>query len=273
MCGNVQEDTMHALVLCDFAKAIWERSSLPISNIVTNVFHIWFSELLNILDSNRMLYATAILYHIWRARNGAVWDAVMPRPTKLLATVTATIEAWRNARLPPQPVTQPQQHTHTVAQPHNTAAQLGRTCHMDAGYLHDSGVATVGAILLDADGRYVAAFSAPLPTCFSPLMAEALACKEALSWLKNRGETSVHLYTDCLSLQRYLIAPSSSVRSYVGYALDSCKSTAASFNSCSFNFIPRTDNYLAHALASAAFQQPTILYWDLCPPDIIAAFF
>ncbi|XP_019189681.1 PREDICTED: uncharacterized protein LOC109184071 [Ipomoea nil] len=108
MCGIVQEDTMHALVLCDFAKAIWERSSLPIPNIVTNVFHTWFSDLLNILDSNRILYATAILYHIWRARNGAVWDAAMPRPTKLLATVTATVEAWRNARLPPASVTQPQ---------------------------------------------------------------------------------------------------------------------------------------------------------------------
>ncbi|XP_019172465.1 PREDICTED: uncharacterized protein LOC109167831 [Ipomoea nil] len=100
MCGIVQEDTMHALVLCDFAKAIWEQSTLPIPNIVTNVFHIWFSNLLNILDFNGILHATAILYHIWRARNGAVWDAVLPRPTKLLTMAAVTMHAWRNCETP-----------------------------------------------------------------------------------------------------------------------------------------------------------------------------
>ncbi|XP_019198916.1 PREDICTED: uncharacterized protein LOC109192676 [Ipomoea nil] len=44
MCGIIQEDTMHALVLCDFARNIWEQSNLPMPNIVTNIFHVWINE-------------------------------------------------------------------------------------------------------------------------------------------------------------------------------------------------------------------------------------
>ncbi|XP_019171186.1 PREDICTED: uncharacterized protein LOC109166717 [Ipomoea nil] len=220
MCGISQEDTMQALVLCDFAKAIWEQSNIPIPNIMTNVFHIWFIDLLNVLDSNGILHATTILYHIWRARNGVVWDVVLPRPRKLLA-MAASMHAWRHARTTAAatPIAEhpglPLPHKQLTTAAATTAVPLPRNFRIDVGFLHDSGKATVGAMLLDANGGYIAAFSAPLPVCFSPLMAEAFTCKEALSWLKNRGESSVRLYTDCLSLQRYLTSPPSTVRSFV----------------------------------------------------------
>ncbi|XP_019184966.1 PREDICTED: uncharacterized protein LOC109179943 [Ipomoea nil] len=119
-----------------------------------------------------------------------------------------------------------------------------RLCRTDAGFMHDTGKATVGAILLDMNGGYVSAFSAPLPDCFSPLIAEALACKEALSWLNDRGEQNIEVYTDCLTLQRYLTTPPTAFRSYVGYAIDSCRAA-----------------------------QTAPMYWDLLPPDIISAYF
>ncbi|XP_019173294.1 PREDICTED: uncharacterized protein LOC109168893 [Ipomoea nil] len=67
ICGIMQEDTMHSLVSCGYANSIWALSNLPLSNIVTNIFHEWFSAMLNVLDTNEIMYAAAILYHIWRA--------------------------------------------------------------------------------------------------------------------------------------------------------------------------------------------------------------
>ncbi|XP_019164333.1 PREDICTED: uncharacterized protein LOC109160500 [Ipomoea nil] len=223
MCGIFHEDTLHALVSCDFTKAIWDRSNLPIPNIVTNIFHIWFSELLNVLDSNGIIYAAAILYHIWRARNGTVWDACLQRPTKVLATATAAMQAWNNTRLGtvlrlPTGVVATAAMSHPPpGQPAAPAllptGQLPRVCRFDAGYHHATGKATVGAILLDVDGGYISAYSAPLPDCFSPLMAEAFACKEALSWLRGRGERNIKLYMDWQTLQHYLTSPPMTVRS------------------------------------------------------------
>ncbi|XP_019173873.1 PREDICTED: uncharacterized protein LOC109169445 [Ipomoea nil] len=95
MCGITNEDTMHSLVLCGYAKSIWTLSNLPLPNIVTNIFHEWFSAILNVLDSDGIIYAAAILYHLWRARNGAVWDACLPLPKKVLAMAKATMRTWQ----------------------------------------------------------------------------------------------------------------------------------------------------------------------------------
>ncbi|XP_019171157.1 PREDICTED: uncharacterized protein LOC109166713 [Ipomoea nil] len=97
-----------------------------------------------------------------------------------------------------------------------------RKCYIDASYHHGTNAATVGAVLLDADDRYVSAFSAPLIGCFSPLMAETFACKEALSWLRRRDEQFIQIHTDCQLLQSYLSGPPTTSRSYLRYAIDSC---------------------------------------------------
>ncbi|XP_019155973.1 PREDICTED: uncharacterized protein LOC109152786 [Ipomoea nil] len=148
-----------------------------------------------------------------------------------------------------------------------------RRCYVDAGFMPTTGKATVGAILLNEEGEYVSAFSAPLSDCLSPLMAEAIACKEALSWLWNRGERSVRLLTDCLTLQQYLTNQAVTIRTYVGYAISACKARITAFDYCSVNFIPRSENYLAHSLAASAFNYSTIMYSDDVPPDSISEYF
>ncbi|XP_019188876.1 PREDICTED: uncharacterized protein LOC109183146 [Ipomoea nil] len=222
MCGLSQEDTMHALVLCDFARNIWDKSNLTIPNIITNIFYVWFDELLNVLDSDGIFYAVAILYNIWRARNRAVWEATLPRPEVVLK-IAAAAKLARTRAHPQQPTAPPT------------------------------------TLLLDTDGGYVSAFSGPLQGCSSPLMTEVLACKEALSWLKDRGEQNVEVYTDCLTLHHYLTTPTIVLCTYLGYVIDTCRLIASSFQSCSFHFIPRVENHLAHALATTAYQQTAII--------------
>ncbi|XP_019186508.1 PREDICTED: uncharacterized protein LOC109181212 [Ipomoea nil] len=284
MCGLSQEDTMHALVLCDFARNIWNKSNLTILNIVTNIFYVWFDELLNVLDSDGIFYAVAILYNVWRARNRAVWEATLPRPEVVLKIAAAAKLAWNRAH--PQPTAQattlpampnPLQGSANLHAPNSLAAKPPgpprRICRVDGGYMQETGQAALGVLLLDTDGGYVSAYSGPLQGCSSPLMAEELACKEALSWLKDRGEQNVEVYTDCLTLHRYLTTPTVVLRTYLGYAIDTCRLIASSFQSCSFHFIPRLENHLAHALATTAYQQTATMYWDLLPPDVISAYF
>ncbi|XP_019177841.1 PREDICTED: uncharacterized protein LOC109173035 [Ipomoea nil] len=217
MCGMFQEHTMHALVLCEFARNIWEQSNLTIPSIDTNIFHVWFGELLNVLDSDGILYAAAIIYNIWRARNMAVWEAKLPRPITILRIAAAAKESW--TRVHPTPVaraaplsTEPQLALEAAelnqGHPHTAEPQLPKKiCYVDAGLLPETGQAAGGAVLVDTGGAYVSAHAGPLRNCTSPLMAEALACKEALSWLKDRGEQNVEIYTDCLTLHRYLTTP------------------------------------------------------------------
>ncbi|XP_031131889.1 uncharacterized protein LOC116033276 [Ipomoea triloba] len=107
----------------------------------------------------------------------------------------------------------------------------GRAAQAASAAWHQSRKATVGAVLLAQGGGFVAAFNGHLSACHSPLMAESLACKEVLSWLKGQGIASVHVHTD-------------------------------------FSFVPRTANRAAHALAALAFSQDVSMYLDSLPPTL-----
>ncbi|XP_019161864.1 PREDICTED: uncharacterized protein LOC109158409 [Ipomoea nil] len=154
------------------------------------------------------------------------------------------------------------------------ATAIGRKkCYFGAGYWHDADKPAVGAIILNDEGRYISTLNAPLPSCSSPLMAEAFAGKEVLSWLWNHGERSLDLFTYCLTLQQYLTSATTPVRSYLGYAIDACRARIISFDYCSVVFIPRIDNFLVHTLASSAFTQSIAMYWDSVPPDSVSEHF
>ncbi|XP_019179264.1 PREDICTED: uncharacterized protein LOC109174485 [Ipomoea nil] len=288
MCGIMHENVMHSLVECDYTRNIWAQSRLPIPSTITDIFHVWFNDILNILDDDGIIYAVGLLYYIWRARNGAVWDAYLPRPQKIIATVTAAIRAWQIAH-PDRPMQQraphglataiPEQHQSAALQPATVlptllaAASVRKRCYFDVAFFQATSKAAVGAIFLDEQGSYITALQAPLIDCFSPLMAEAIACKEVLSWLWDRGERSIDILTDCLSLQQYLSQPKETPRSYLGYAIDTCRNRMVSFDYVSVNYVPRSDNCLAHILATSAFNYSAPMYSDSGPPHSISAYF
>nr|GLL49714.1 uncharacterized protein LOC109185201 [Ipomoea trifida] len=70
-------------------------------------------------------------------------------------------------------------------------------CNVDAALHND--VVHYGAIIRDSEGRFVAARSGHLLCDKDPYLAEALAVKEALTWLKERELSHVILESDCLN--------------------------------------------------------------------------
>ncbi|XP_019190158.1 PREDICTED: uncharacterized protein LOC109184595 [Ipomoea nil] len=264
ICGVVHEDTMHALVLCDFAKAVWGQANLSIPVIQSNIFYEWFNAILDILDTGGLMYAAAILYHIWTARNNAVWDAYLLMPKKIMMTAVSALQAWRAVHHSAERTAAPSlADTPLAAAEHHGAplpGQSTRRCYVDASYHHSTNTAAVGAIILDGSGGYISAYTSTLPNCFSSLMTEAFACKKDLSWLKDRGENSVELHTDCLTVKQYLTTTACPDRTYIGYAIDSCRDLISTSHSCLVVFVPRLENYLAHALATSVISQSTAMY-------------
>nr|GMD14493.1 uncharacterized protein LOC109156284 [Ipomoea batatas] len=196
-------------------------------------------------------------------------------------TVVASLQQQRTVAVPPQQhavaVLPQQQPGHlppfnTIA-PHSQlpAPQQHRPrCFFDASFSPASLKSTFGAVLLAPDSGFLAACAGPILDCFSPLMAKAAACKEVLSWLKNKGVLSFELCTDCSHLRSGLSAVRPIYYSYVGLFVDACKDLLSSFSHSVITLVPRTANVLAHALASAVSAQVSVLYWDMVPPDTIS---
>ncbi|VFQ77705.1 unnamed protein product [Cuscuta campestris] len=62
-------------------------------------------------------------------------------------------------------------------------------CFFDAATSISEESISFGCVLFDPGGAFVAAANGGKLGPLDPLLAEALACKETLSWLRNRGET------------------------------------------------------------------------------------
>ncbi|XP_019162200.1 PREDICTED: uncharacterized protein LOC109158758 [Ipomoea nil] len=236
---------------------------LPITNIVVNSFPEWLTIVLTMFTEDQSAAVVALLYCLWRCRNSAVWDGTLPRPTTAWRQATAALHSYRQVMC------------RGTAAPTTTTADgdIDSTprCYVDAGYREDTGEATYGIVLLSPGGTFIAAKNGRLSNCLSPFIAEALACKEALSWLLEKNITTVTIQTDCLQLRNAIRQNTTIIMSYIGVVVDQCRTLASYFNYVLFNHVSRQINAHAHTLASLAFIQDQAMYWDSIPPDCIAA--
>ncbi|XP_019150944.1 PREDICTED: uncharacterized protein LOC109147743 [Ipomoea nil] len=211
MCQGAHENIMHALLECDYSKLVWSMSGLPVTNIHTNSLPTWLMGIFNVLTEEQCGLAVAILYAIWSTRNKAVWDHALPRPTDTWNRAVAAMQAYRRA--------QPGLPARTLTAVISQATGGVPRCYVDAGFRPDTGEASYGVVLVSQHGSFVAAMNGRLAGAFSATMAEALAYKEALSWLKNRDIMEVDMLTDCMELQNMMRTSHTANYSYLGIIL------------------------------------------------------
>ncbi|XP_019168854.1 PREDICTED: uncharacterized protein LOC109164760 [Ipomoea nil] len=182
-CGLVEENVMHVLCSCPFASLIWNCSQLPFPQFNGENFLFW-AELwlggVSALDCESKGKMCGLLHGIWSARNSAVWSNVLPTPTALCSRLLSSWAAWKvhgagtgeSQRAPVM---------------HANNDQRGVACYVDAAFHDSNRQPTYGFMVLEEDGSYIAAANGPLVCPYDPVMAEAMAVTEALSWLKNNG--------------------------------------------------------------------------------------
>lgn len=236
-------------------------------------FHVWLVNLPSWLDNPMEALGgkyidwssgcQSVMHEIWRVRNGAIWEAKLPSPKDVWMAVWTAICSWRQGHgVNTEARLHRRQQAHPI--PMQANPQQLNSCFSNAGFNPSINKATYGVILFSPSGDFVAAVNGVLPTCTRPLMAKTLSCKEALSWLKDRGITTVHLHTDCSSLHRNLTATTVELHSYVGITND-CRNLLCHFSICSISLVHRNANILAHTLASEAYTQAGSWYWDSVP--------
>ncbi|XP_019186606.1 PREDICTED: uncharacterized protein LOC109181309 [Ipomoea nil] len=157
MCGLDHENVMHALVLCDYARLVWHKSSLPITNIDGDTFAMWLK---NVMLSMRGTNWTGscCLCNFWHSRNRVVWEHSLPRPRNTWSAAVSLLHAYRQVHLRPPPP--PADIVEPVAPPPRLR------CFFDAGYKPLTGEATFGAVLLSHNGTFVAACNGKLVSYF-----------------------------------------------------------------------------------------------------------
>ncbi|XP_019166879.1 PREDICTED: uncharacterized protein LOC109162647 [Ipomoea nil] len=193
-CGDYEEDIMHILCTCIYARRVWNVSRLLIPNVDGYDFMQWVEAWLGssaISAGFLKEQICGILYEIWRARNMAVWNSLLPTPSHLCHAFHGIWTAWSLINspaatvvpdAPPEPAA-PLDPAAPLVPPASllppvpevsTSLPLGVvSCYADAGFHGTS--PSFGFYVCSAQGGFLAAANGPLICPYDPLLAEAMA--------------------------------------------------------------------------------------------------
>ncbi|XP_019168367.1 PREDICTED: uncharacterized protein LOC109164066 [Ipomoea nil] len=182
ICGYVTESMAHLFCECDFAKQLWENEDV-----------LQGRELLAFMDHILGSQLALIFWTIWQARNDVVCNSMTPSVSKSQHLMSQLRDAWRVAY---------SQSRSTLDKPRIreqwTPPPAGSLkCNVDTAIFEDG--AGFGLVVRDHVGCFVATKKGQLDGERDPFVAEALAAKEALTWLKEQNLNNIIIESDCLN--------------------------------------------------------------------------
>ncbi|XVE59891.1 hypothetical protein DITRI_Ditri05aG0083600 [Diplodiscus trichospermus] len=167
-----------------------------------------------------------LLWSIWNGRNSLVWNRKQMVEDVVVRNADSYLQSWKNAQL------------RVRMQKFFESGSVMKWRKPSNGFLK---------CLLDA------------------MLAEALSCREALSWLKGMGIPSMVVEFDSLLLINAIIGHRSNF-TYLGDIVDDYKILAKSFENYVFTHVRRSANQAAHMLTRAVGSMPGHQQWVSSPP-------
>ncbi|XP_056864399.1 uncharacterized protein LOC130511429 [Raphanus sativus] len=245
------ETELHLFFLCPFAKQVWEAApfTTPPDFATITTLHDAFlimSTLLCVPPTGISSSLTSwLLWSIWTSRNTLVFDC---RSQSAKAVMEKTVPAAREWILA-QSEFKPTRHQSILLPEATLPPPNTFVCNTDGAWMA-SQRAGLGWVIANQEQSYISEGSQAVFHVSSPLMAEALAMREALQEAKRNSIHNVWCKTDSQELARAINSKSYSVELF-GVLMDiEFLSTAFAFFSVSF--VSRENNSAADSLAKFA---------------------
>lgn len=198
VCHSDVESAEHILFYCSFAQFCWSLAKVVgvaiTDTSVQNVMGNWFQN----KSAKELEVICMLAWQIWEHRNSVVWNKLFKPPPVVVNAASSILFQWQRA--------QTSQESHWKLNEREGVLVWRRpgpgwlVCNVDAAVFERSGRSSFGCVLRNDQGQFVAGYGGFWPGIVEPKVAEALAFKEALSWLKRRGISCVYIELDSLNV-------------------------------------------------------------------------
>ncbi|XP_024039551.1 uncharacterized protein LOC112098152 [Citrus clementina] len=253
------------------------RSCYELLNSETNVSsskvwkHLWgleipgkFEQIFTRCCKEDCNLAVMLCWKLWFNRNDKVWNDHCRRAQRLVNAAGHCLFQWQEAK----------RRTFTVVED----VQLGHgsvcwgqppmgwlKCNVDAGVFRSQGRVSFGGVIRNSEGGFIAVKCQSFPGFFHPREAEALAVREALSWIKHLQLSKIIIEIDCLNVYSALISQSASSNGF-GLIIADCRDLAQLIGEVRFSFVRRSANAAAHSVARVGGSMSGPGEWRDVPP-------
>lgn len=130
------------------------------------------------------------------------------------------------------------------------------------------GKSSFGCLLRDEKGFFIAGYGGSFAGALDPNIVEAMAFREALSWLKKRSVHHVHIELDSLTVVQAFDNKNKD-SSYLGSIIADYHQLVKDLRSYSVYFVRRSANSAAHIIAREAGSMSDRKEWLSMPSFLI----
>lgn len=265
-CHGQDEDDIHVLFQCSFAREVWLKaglSSLIAVEVNDTVFTI-FKRVFQTCKIDQVLMISMLCWNLWQRRNSWVWNHVQISAFGVQSKAASMFVEWQRAS--------ENSNGRTV----HHASRARQWCKPPAGWVKintdaactlGSNYIGVGCIIRDEWGNFVRARSNVVQGRFQPREAEAIGLKEALSWTKEWRSSKCIFECDAKLLVDAVNG--SPGHTYFHAIVDECNSILKHFDEVLVLFVSRSANIVAHTLARATCSTSGLNEWVLTAPENI----
>lgn len=251
-CQQEVESIMHSLVTCHLARQCWTSLLPGIQYVGSSCFKSWMAFIFSAVDNRRLAEVITLCWTLWRARNDLVWNHKTTKANRIVAAARQYLAQWkvtqnRSFTNPLQPCVEGDGAT-TWVKPQPNIVKVS----VDAAVFEDRGGVGFGLVARDSNGTLIEAIAKVHPALVSPVVAEAMAFKEALSWADAQGWHDAVMESDCLSMVQ-AIRSQVPMRSYLGQIIEDCREMLRRLNKITLFFVKRSANMVAHQVARESY--------------------
>ncbi|XP_019168825.1 PREDICTED: uncharacterized protein LOC109164732 [Ipomoea nil] len=261
-CNHALETIAHILCECPLACQLW-----GMADVLNGVSLVEFVQgKLRDPDSTQGIAMVCQFWVMWKARNDVVWNVKQWQIQDMRQLVVAQLAAWVQvySSICTAQATAGMQGSPTIWIP---LPEGFLKCNVDAS-IH-GGDAAYGVVLRNHEGRFIAACSGKFPCVSEVYLAEAIAFKEALSWLKSRSHNMCFVESDCLCLCSSFNSATANL-SYVGMIVKQCQTISREIGNILVRHVKRSANNVDNVLAQATGTSTVLGVWESIPPSCIA---
>ncbi|CAH9116902.1 unnamed protein product, partial [Cuscuta epithymum] len=254
LCGGEDESLFHIFISCPEAKEAWRavqwKWSTPMESSFSRQLQREFRSKRK-EDLSRLIWGC---WGIWCERNQRLWQGVYTEANFILQKTKIFVSGWEQAHQ----VSSKQRGRLLQEGPGWNCPKPGRLkLNVDAAVRVDR--CGLGWILRNENGDFVAGVSMPWQGKLSPLEAELIGIREALSWTFEQGWNAVDVESDASRAISEIQQGSST--STVGLLAGDMNEKGTSFIDISFTHIRRSANRPAHELDQAACSLSECCIW------------
>ena len=142
--------------------------------------------------------AAMVSWSLWNNRNDVVWKGRSRQAAKIIKHAKELLREWQHAK-----DGQSRQIQRRIRSNEATwlRPEIGwLKCNIDAVIFQQEGFMGYGWVLRDDEGVVIAAKNGVMNGLVDLAMAEAMSCREALSWLKSLNISKVIVESDALQV-------------------------------------------------------------------------